>query len=392
MTGEARLVLFTGKGGVGKTTTAAASALACADRGHRTLVLSTDPAHSLADAFGLPIGGQPTELAPNLVGLQLDARARLEAGWGDIRRYLASVLDWAGVDAIEAEEITLLPGLEEVLALTDIVDHAASGRYDVIVVDCAPTAETLRLLSLPEVLRWWMDRLFPLGRQVTTMVGPLVRQLTGGVPIAGDDVFSAIQRLYDRLAAVRVLLADPERSVVRLVVNPERVVIAEARRTYTYLSLFGYRVDAVIVNRLLPEEITDPWFDRWREAHAEHLADIEAAFAPLPVLRVSLAPEEPVGPERLRAFAASLYGVLDPSARLHEGEVLRVERAQDGTTRLVLELPLTQRKDLRLARRGDELVVTLGPYRRCLLLPDSLRSRKVGDASLDDGRLTVTFA
>jgi arsenite-transporting ATPase len=386
-----RLLLLTGKGGVGKTTTSAATALACADRGLRTLVLSTDPAHSLADAFDVRLGSEPTVVAPLLDGQQLDTRVRLEESWGDIGAYLSSVLDWAGVDAIEAEELTVLPGLDELLALTDLVGHAAGGRYDIVVVDCAPTAETLRLLSLPEVLGWWMDRLFPLSQRITKAIGPAVRQMTGGVPIAGDDVFSAVRRLYDRLAAVRALLADADQTSVRLVVNPERVVIAEARRTATYLALFGYGVDAVVVNRLLPAEVTDPWFARWHDAHAEHLADIEAGFAPLPVLRSYLAADEPVGVERLRAFAAALYGELDPSARLHQGDVMRVTRLDGGASTLTLELPFSDRKDLRLVRRNDELVVTIGPYRRALLLPDALRARAVTDAELDGGRLVVTF-
>lgn len=385
-----RVLAFTGKGGVGKTTTAAATAVAAAERGHRTLVLSTDSAHSLADALDTALGDRPVEVVPGLWGQQLDARARFEAGWGEIRGYLARVLDWAGVATVEAEELTLIPGLEELLALTDLVDLAAGDDYDLLVVDCAPTAETLRLLSLPDVLSWWIDRLFPIGRRVTRVVGPLVHQLAG-VPVAGDPVFVAVERLNHRLQDVRALLADPDRTSVRLVVTPERVVVAEARRTATYLALFGYRVDAVVANRLLPDDVTDPWFDEWRLAQANQLADIEIGFAPLPVLRAPLAPVEPVGVKALGAHAEALYGDSDPVARLHEGAVLDLTADGDRFV-LSIELPFVAKGEVDLVRRPDELICTVGPYRRALVLPDSLRHRRVVDAALRDGRLRVTFA
>src|SRR3954447_23216873 len=320
-----RILLFTGKGGVGKTTSAAATAVRCADAGLRTLVLSTDPAHSLADAFAVQLGSVPVFVSDNLAGQELDAQERMEESWGDIQAYLMEVFDWAGLDAIEAEELAVFPGLDEVFGLSDIKMHAASGQWDVLVVDCAPTAETIRFLSLPDILAWYMERLFPVSRRVNKAVGPVLKRVTS-LPVASDSVFAAGRRFYDRLDGVRELLTDPAVTSVRLVVNPERMVIAEARRTYTYLSLFGYRVDAVVANRLLPSGVTDPWFAKWRELHAEHLATIEAAFAPLPVLRAQLAGDELVGADRLREFAGAVYGELDPAAVLHEGETLKVTR------------------------------------------------------------------
>jgi arsenite-transporting ATPase len=385
-----RVLLFTGKGGVGKTTTAAATALRCADAGLRTVVLSTDPAHSLADAFDVPLGPLASPVVSNLWGQQLDAQDRLEDAWYEIQAWLLEVMRWAGVDAVEAEELSVVPGLDEVFALADIRYHAASGEWDVVVVDCAPTAETLRLLSLPDVLSWAMQRLFPMGRAVNKVVAPVLSRVTS-LPVATDDVFAATQRFYDQLDGVRDLLTDPSRTSVRLVVNPERMVIAEARRTHTYLSLFGYGVDAVVANRLLPDEVVDPWFESWKEAQLEHLTAIEDGFAPVPVLRAGLAAQEPVGVERLRALADRLYGDVDPSRRLHTGDPFHVDADGDD---LVLRLPLpgATHDDLDLAQLHGELLVRVGPYRRAIVLPDSLRRRTVAGAALDGGMLAVRFA
>jgi arsenite-transporting ATPase len=385
-----RILLFTGKGGVGKTTTAAATALRCADAGLRTLVLSTDPAHSLADAFGVELGSDPTRIVDHLSGQELDAQERMEESWGDIQAYLMQVFDWAGLDAIEAEELAVFPGLDEVFSLSDIKTHAASGEWDVLVVDCAPTAETIRFLSLPDILAWYMDRLFPVSRRVNKAVAPVLKRITS-LPVADDTVFAASRRFYDRLDGVRELLTDPAVTSVRLVVNPERMVIAEARRTYTYLSLFGYRVDAVVANRLLPADVTDPWFERWRELHAEHLTTIESSFAPLPILRAELAADELVGLDRLREFGEVVYGDRDAASSLHAGETLKVTR-RAGAYHLTLQLPFAQHDDLEVGRREDELLIRVGPYRRALLLPDSLRRRMITDATFRQGRLRVVFA
>jgi arsenite-transporting ATPase len=384
-----RILLFTGKGGVGKTTTAAATALRCADEGFRTLVLSTDPAHSLADALGVGLGDEPTVVVEGLWGQQLDARERMEQSWTEIREWLLQVFAWAGVEGIEAEELAVIPGLDEVFALADLADHADSGEWDVIVVDCAPTAETLRLLSLPDVAGWYMDHLFPVGRRLNKVVAPVLGRVTS-LPMAGDEVFGAAARVHERLERVKELLADPERASVRLVVNPERIVVAETRRTATYLSLFGYGVDAVVANRLLPAAVVDPWFDRWKQSHAEHLASIEEGFAPVPVLKAELCPEEPVGFAALRRFAATLYGETSAAEARHVATTMRLETVE-GQRRLILALPFGDHDDLDLARRDDELLVRVGPYRRAIVLPDSLRRRQVVDAKLRDGELVVVF-
>lgn len=384
-----RILLFTGKGGVGKTTVAAATATRAAENGLRTIVCSTDPAHSLADAFDVALGDRPTPIAHRLFGQQLNARVRFEEAWADVRTYLVDVLDWAGADAVEAEELAVIPGLDEVFALADIKEFATSGEYDLVVVDCAPTAETIRLLSLPDVLGWYMERMFDTQRRLTKLTRPILQRVSG-IPIAGDGVFGAVRRFYERLEGVRELLIDGDITSARLVVNPERLVIAEARRTFTYLSLFGYHVDAVIANRILPAEIDHPWLVQWRATQTAHLDVIADAFAPLPVLEAELSNEEIVGMPALSIFAKHLYGDADVADRLSHTEPFRVDSEGDALL-LSVQLPFTERDDVRLGRTGDELVLTVGPHRRALVLPDSLVRRSVGGARFVEDRLVVEF-
>jgi len=386
-----RILLFTGKGGVGKSTVAAATAVRASRRGLRTMICSTDPAHSLADVFGVGLGDRPVTIEPGLDGVQLDARLRLEESWGAVREYLVALLDWAGAGTVEAEELAVIPGLDEVFALADIKAFADAGDYDLLVVDCAPTAETLRLLSLPDVLGWYMQRIFPAQRNVTRAVRPLLARMVN-MPLAGDGVFDAVRAFYARLDGVRDLLTDGGVTSARLVVNAERMVVAEARRTYTYLALFGYHVDAVVANRLLPDVVTDPWFKGWKEIQAEQMEEIEAAFAPVPVLTAELAPEELLGADRLDAFGTSIYGFTDPAARLATAAPFRVESdGEGGSLVLSMHLPFTEKHEVELGRRDGELLVAVGPHRRAIVLPDSLRRREVGAARLDGDRLVVDF-
>jgi arsenite-transporting ATPase len=384
-----RILLFTGKGGVGKTTVAAATAVRAARTGLRTMICSTDPAHSLADGFDVPLGDAATHVEPNLDAVQLDARRRLEESWGSVREYLVSLLDWAGAGTVEAEELAVIPGLDEIFALADIKAFTDSGTYDLVVVDCAPTAETLRLLSLPDVLGWYMQRVFPAQRNITRTIRPLLARMMS-MPVAGDRVFDAVRDFYARLDGVRDLLTDGDVTSARLVVNAERMVVAEARRTFTYLALFGYHVDAVVVNRLLPVEVVDPWFKAWKETQAEQLDAIEAGFAPVPVLTAELASEELVGSERLAAFAETVYGRRNPADRWSRTEPFRVEPAGDALV-LSMHLPFTEKHEVELGRHDGELLVAVGPHRRAVLLPDSLRRRDVGTARLEDDRLLVEF-
>ncbi len=384
-----RVLLFTGKGGVGKTTVAAGTAALAASRGSKTLVLSTDTAHSLADALGVSAGPEPSEVEGSLSVAQVDTQRRFTESWDEIRQYLVSVLDAVGVDAIAAEELTVLPGADEVLALLAVRDQVRSGRWDLVVVDCAPTAETLRLLALPEALRWYLDRMFPAERRVVRSLRPVLGRAVG-VPMPSDAVFDVVGRLADDLADVRGLLTAPSTSV-RLVLTPESVVVAEARRTLTSLALFGYRVDGVVANRVFPADGADEWRARWVRAQAAQLAETERSFAPVPVLRSAYQAAEPVGVEALVEFAEDLYaGIDDPFADPPEQELLEVERSGREFV-LSIALPLAERTDTELVRSGTDLVVTVGSYRRILALPSALQRCTVVGAVLREGRLRVRF-
>jgi arsenite-transporting ATPase len=384
-----RILLFTGKGGVGKTTVAAATALRAARAGLRTLAMSTDPAHSLADSFDAPLGSEPTTLEQNLWGQQINAQARLEEGWREIQEYVLSLMDWGGVDAVAAEELSVIPGLDEIFSLTDVKRAAESGKYDMLVVDCAPTAETLRLLSLPEAMNWYIERIFPVERRIVKVARPIISRVTS-MPIADDRIFAAIERLHRTLDAVHKLLIDKTSSSVRLVVNAERMVIAEARRTYTYLNLFGYRVDAVVCNRLIPATVNDPYFEQWKRIQTEHLATITESFAPIPILTVPLYEHEMVGIERLDRLGTELYEGLDPAAILHADDPMTIRKRAGGYV-MSLRLPFAGKSDLDLMRKGDDLYVKVGPYKRTIVLPSVLQRLDIASAAFEGDRLEVRF-
>jgi arsenite-transporting ATPase len=384
-----RIVLFTGKGGVGKSTIAAGTAALAAAAGHRTLVLSTDAAHSLADAFGTPVGPEPTRVADQLFVQQVDAQLRFEQSWAEIQGYLRSVLDTTGMDPVAAEELTVIPGAEEVLALLELRLHALSDDWDLVVVDCAPTAETLRLLALPEALGWYMQRVFPVQQRVVKALRPVLSR-AAGVPMPGGGVFEAVERLHAELDEVRTLLTGPDASV-RIVLTPEAVVLAEARRAYTTLSLFGYRVDGVVANRVFPAEGADDWRAGWVLAQDEVLAQVEQSFVGVPLWRSDYRPAEPVGVEALGALARDLYAGADPVASSGIRSPFEVVSVRSGV-QLRLRLPFVDRDDVDLARSGDELVVTVGSYRRLLTLPAGLARLTVSGARVDgDGVLRVSF-
>jgi len=382
-----RILLYTGKGGVGKTTSAASTAVLAAEAGQRTLVMSTDAAHSLGDAFAVPVGAEPTVVAENLWVQHVDTQDRFETSWLEIQGYLHSMLAALGVDPITADELTIIPGFDEVLALLELRKHVQAGSWDLIVVDCAPSAETLRLLALPEALGWYMNKLFGHQRRLVRAFGPVLSKATG-VPMPRDDVFQALERLHGELSEVHEFLTAAE-SNVRMVLTPEQVVVAEARRLLTTLSLYGFRVDAIIANRIFPPS-EDPWLQRWGQAQTEILAHVRESFGEVTLWTSLYRDDEPVGVDALRQFGEDLYDGGRPWELSSTQSPMTVERTEAGAV-LSVQLPFAAKTDVDLARHGEELVVTVGSYRRLLALPGALARQKVVAARVENQRLQVRF-
>jgi arsenite-transporting ATPase len=384
-----RTILYTGKGGVGKTSVAAATALAIARSGLRTIVMSTDPAHSLSDSLEADLGPQPAEVAANLWAQEVQAEAEMERHWQAVQRWLGGLLSDRGVDRILAEELTVPPGMDEIFALLQLKRHHESGQYDVIVVDCAPTGETLRLLSFPEVARWWLEKVFPWEKRLLTAARPLARTVLD-LPLPGNDVLAEVQDLVRNLIDMSDILRDRSRSSIRLVMNPERMVIKEAQRTFTYLNLYGYLTDAVVVNRVFPDDVDGGYFSAWRDVQREHVELVEQAFAPVPVLRAPFFEQEVVGPPMLERLGEAVFGALSPERVLYRDQSL--ELTMDGdTAELRLRVPFAEKGDVKLKKIGLELVIRVGGRKRNIVLPSALASFRPRDARLEAGALRVRF-
>jgi arsenite-transporting ATPase len=364
----------------------------------KTIVISTDTAHSLGDAYDKKIGPEPTELAPNLWAQEIDTRYSMDKYWGKVQTYMAALFSRQGVEDVVAEEVTILPGLEEGASLLWINEYFRSGEYDVLIVDAAPTAETIRLLSLPDVTRWWLERFLRVTRGLKIVKDTVkgVRNMFSGKKQEEEDqdAWEQVESLFDMLEGVRALLTNPEFASMRLVVNPERMVIRETQRTFTYLNLYGYATDAVLVNRIIPDEVTDPYFQSWKKKQRENLQFVTEAFGGLPVFTAPLFKEEMGGLDGLRHLADQLYGDKNPAHRLFDGkahQIIKVENAPDGT-KYMMHVPLgfAQKDDLDLYRSRDEITLRVGPYRRNIVLPAVLHDLEM-DAKFEAPNLNVRF-
>jgi len=377
-----RTILYTGKGGVGKTSVAAASARACAAAGLRTVVLSTDPAHSLSDSLEAPLGPEPTQIEANLFGQEVQAQEEMERNWQSVQAWLGDLLAERGIDRISAEELTVPPGMDELFSLLWIKRHHEEGEFDCVIVDCAPTGETLRLLSFPDVVTWWLERLLPSQRKLA----PFARTLFD-MPLPGDAVFEDLERLARNLVAMNGILRDRARTSIRLVTNPDRMVVKEAMRTFTYLNLYGYLTDAVVVNRLLPP---DGYFAAWRAVQDEQLALARSAFDPVPVLTAAYYEREVMGPEMLDRLGSEVFGGRDPAVILHD-ELTQELVTDNGRATLRVKVPFAERDDLSLKKIGLEVIVRAGTQKRTIMLPPALAGYATSGARFDDGRLEIVF-
>ncbi|MDX2161842.1 MAG: ArsA family ATPase [bacterium] len=386
-----RVIVHTGKGGVGKTSISAATALRCAEMGLKTIVISTDTAHSLADSMEMKIGPEPVELYPNLWAQEVDTRYSMDKYWGRIQKYLTALFSKQGVDDIVAEEVTILPGLEEGAHLLWINQYVQQGDYDVLIVDAAPTAETLRLLSLPDVTRWWFERILTITRGAARILRPIGKLVGRGDSMPEPDAWDEVNNLFNTLDKVRDLLADPAISSVRLVVNPEKMVIKETQRTFTYLNLYGYATDAIICNRIIPDEVTDPYFTMWKQNQQDNIASIAEGFGDLPLLKAPLFGGEISGLERLRMLGNALYGDQNPAQQMFSGQTHTVETLGKDHYRLRVPLPFADKTDLDMYRSKDELTLRVGPYRRNIVLPYALWELEIQDARFESSTLNIQF-
>jgi arsenite-transporting ATPase len=389
-----RILLFSGKGGVGKTSLAAATGLELSHLGYRTLVMSVDPAHSLADAFDIETElfhgktGDPYPINERLAIHEVNIQKEIKRHWKEISSYVVSVLRTTGISDVEAEELAILPGMEELSALMYVNQFRREERYDAIILDCAPTAESMRFVSMPTTLEWYMKHIFAFQRGLLKAVRPIANRVAP-FELPSDDYFANIQNLFGRLAGIDELLEDPQITSVRLVTNPERMVLRETQRAFVYFSLHGLAVDGILVNRVLPLEVTDAYFQEWRASQARVLEEIDAYFAPVPVKRIPLFTHEVLGRERLEELARALYASGEDPAAIGRTEAPYTFAKCDGHYEIRLQLPFAAKGEVGLFKKGDELVVEIGTLRRHIGLPTSMAGLSPGRAKLENRILTV---
>jgi len=388
-----RIVLFAGKGGVGKTSIASASGVACAQKGLRTLIMSLDAAHSLVDSFDLDRSlmdknkGRPIRIAKNLSIQEMDVQEEIKKNWGEVHKYISSLLNISGIDEVLAEELAILPGMEEVSSLLYINRYVAQKRYDAILLDCAPTGESIRFISIPTSLEWYMKKLFDVERRIVKVARPLTKRLYS-VPLPEDEYFATIQRLFDRLEGIDRLLSDPSITTVRLITNPEKIVLKETQRAYMYFSLYKMCVDAVVINRILPEAVTDGYFARWKETQDRYIRQTGELFAPIPILKVPMLTDQVVGMTQLSKLAKKIYGNLSPEQILYADTPYTFRKVQQDYF-LDIKVPFLTKKEVELSKRNEELIVRIGGFKRHILLPRNIAPRQPSGAKIERDRVVV---
>ncbi|MDJ0677625.1 MAG: TRC40/GET3/ArsA family transport-energizing ATPase [Calothrix sp. MO_167.B42] len=389
-----RVILMTGKGGVGKTSVAAATGLRCAELGYRTLVLSTDPAHSLADSFDMEMGHEPQQIRPHLWGAELDALMELEGNWGSVKRYITQVLQARGLEGVQAEELAILPGMDEIFGLVRMKRHYDEGDFDVLIIDSAPTGTALRLLSLPEVGGWYMRRFYKPFQNISVALRPLVEPLfkpIAGFSLPDKEVMDAPYEFYEQIEALEKVLTDNSQTSVRLIANPEKMVIKESLRAHAYLSLYNVSTDLVVANRIIPDEVEDPFFQKWKENQKQYRQEIHDNFHPLPVKEVPLFSQEMCGMEALERLKETLYKDEDPAQVYYKENTIRVVQEQNQYS-LELYLPGIPKNQIQLSKSGDELNIRIGNHRRNLVLPQALAALQPGGAKMEEDYLKIRFA
>ncbi len=391
-----RNIIFTGKGGVGKTSIAAATALKAADMGYKTLIMSTDPAHSLGDSLDVQLGPSPVKVAENLWGQEVSVFGDLNLNWDVVREHFAHLMDARGIEGVYAEEMGVLPGMEELFSLSYIKRYNEQNEYDLLVVDCAPTGETLRLLSLPETFGWFIKMI----RNVEKfMVKPVIRPLAKKVNKINDfvapvEVYDKVDNLFSSTEGIIDLLADSSKTTMRLVMNPEKMVIKESMRALTYLNLYGITVDRITINRVMPDQSPDPYFQKWRAIQQKYIVQIQEAFAPIPIVEVPLFDDEVVGLPMLRRVGQKVYEDTNPLDIFFNENPIDIKKVSDGHYKVRVRLPFMEHMGLepKILKLGDDLTIRIGDYQKIVALPIFLAGMESTGASYEDKWLSIDFA
>ncbi len=390
-----RIIFFAGKGGVGKTSVAAATGIKAAERGKKTVIMSLDVAHSLSDIFDMEKAlinqskGEPVQVGENLWIQELDIQEEIEKNWGDIHKYLSTLLNTTGLDEILAEELAILPGMEEVSLLLHINRYARNNHFDVVLLDCAPTGESLRFISIPTTLEWYINKIFKIEKTLVKYARPVAKRFYD-LPLPGEDYFDAIERLFEKLRGVDALLTDPEKTTVRLVTNPEKIVLKETQRAFMYFSLYKMSIDAIIMNRVLPDAVNEPYFQDWRESQKRYVQEAEDYFQPVPLLPVNLFRGEVLGYDNLKALGDKIYGSRNPLDRFFMGKPYELTKVE-GKYQLKMKLPFIEKRDVALHKIADELIVRIGGFKRSVMLPRQVAALDSLKATLEGQYLLIHF-
>ncbi len=384
-----RIILYTGKGGVGKTSIAAATAVKSAEQGNKTLIVSTDPAHSLGDSFDVKLGSEPVKINERLWAQEIDAIHEVEEGWGKVQKYFTELFTSKAVKDITTEELTVFPGMEDLLSLLRVLKYYKEERFDVIIIDCAPTGETLALLSFPEMLRWWMEKLFPIKKKAIKIAGPVAESLLK-IPMPSGQVLDEIDNMYYQLDEMKKIFSDRAVTSIRIVVNPEKMVIKEAQRSFTYLNIYDFNVDAIVVNRVIPENVQDDYFKVWKDIQRKYKDEIIQSFEPIPIYYAPLFETEVVGIKMLHRMAGEIFKGEDPTTIKFNGRAQRVDKDGEDYV-MTIEMPFIDKEDLSLNQKGDQLIIKAGSIKRNITLPRTLLDLSIRKAKFEEEKLKIWF-
>jgi len=390
-----RIIMFAGKGGVGKTSIAGATAVKAVEAGHKTLIMSLDIAHNLSDLFALNKGlidkhkGTPVKVGDRLWIQELDINEEIQSNWGDVHRYIASLFNTSGLDEILADELAILPGMEEVSFLLYINRYAQEEDFDVIILDCAPTGESLRFISIPTTLEWYIRKIFKIERRIVSYIRPVAKRLYD-VPLPEDDYFKALEDLFVRLEGIDKILTDPTITTVRLVTNPEKIVLKETQRTFLYFSLYKMCIDVVVMNRILPGNLEEKYFDDWKRCQRRYMKLAKEYFNPVPIFPVNLLKNEPLGKENLKKLGTDIYGEHDPTKHFYTERPYEFHQ-KDGQFFIRIKLPFLTKEEVELNRLPEEMVIKIGGFRRHIPLPRYVVNYKDVRAKMDGNYLNIIF-